>query len=252
MSATGIPDGEPGAGPMRIGPSTIDAATGAHAAAGILAALLHRDRVSGEGQYLNVSLLNTAIAIQAHWMTDYLISGRVPQRTGNGEGPAGRVYQCADGPIIIAAAQDRDFRALCGVLDAPELADDERFATVESRASHGAELIALLEPLFLQRQKADLTDALQRARIAGAPVQAYDEVFADPQVQHQGARVGVPYPHYATGTVAGVASPLRLSATPPRYERHPPMLGEHTDEILHELLDYDDATIKRLRDQRTI
>jgi crotonobetainyl-CoA:carnitine CoA-transferase CaiB-like acyl-CoA transferase len=252
MSATGIADGEPGAGPLRIGPSTIDAATGVHAAAGIMAALLHRDRISGQGQYLDMSLLGTAIAVQAHWMTDYLISGQLPGRTGNGSHPVSRVYRCADGAVILQAGQDKDFRALCGVLGAPELAGDERFATAKARAAHAAELIAVLQQLFLKHSKQDLIAALQRAQVAGAPVQDYDEVFADPQVLELGMRAEVPHPHDSAATMPGVGSPFRLSATPPSYQRHPPALGEHTDEILRELLDYDDATISRLRAQGAI
>jgi crotonobetainyl-CoA:carnitine CoA-transferase CaiB-like acyl-CoA transferase len=247
MSATGLPDGEPGGGPMRIGPSTIDVATGANAVIGILAALWYRERVSHEGQYLDMSLLNTAIAAQSHMMTDYLMTGRLPRRTGNGGGPTSRVFLCQDGAVLISVRADDEFGRLCEILGAPELAGESRFATQAERVKCGAELISLLEPLFVVRKKAEIVNEMQQARIAGAVVHDYAEVFADPQVQYQGTKVEMDHPLSATGSVPGVASPIRLSETPVAYARRPPMLGEHTDEVLRELLHYDDVTIERLR-----
>jgi len=252
MSVTGVPDGEPGAGPMKIGPSTIDVSTGAHAAAGILAALLHRELHSGQGQHLDISLLNTAIAAQTHFMTDYLISGRVPRRAGNGRGPTGRVYACLDGDIVVSAGKDSEFRDLCEILSAPELATDERFETGIARGQNSATLVGLLEPLFAQQKKGYIAQGLQRARIAGAVVHDYDEVFADEQVRHQGARVDMAHPSSASGSYASVANPIRMSDSPASYDRHPPTLSEHTNEVLREILEYDDQRLELLKSQRII
>jgi len=230
----------------------IDVATGANAVIGILAALAYRDRVSHEGQFVDVSMLGTAIAAQAHLMTDYLVGGRLPARTGNGGTPTGRVYQCEDGPVLFSARSDEEFRRLCALLDAPELAADARFATSERRRSNSAELISRLEPLFSARKKSDVVAAMQRERIPGAIVQDYSEVFSDPQVIHEGVRIEIPHPMSATGHAPGIASPIRLSETPAVYGRHPPTLGEHTDAVLREVLNYDEQEITRLRGKRCI
>jgi crotonobetainyl-CoA:carnitine CoA-transferase CaiB-like acyl-CoA transferase len=252
MSVTGPASGEPGAGPMRIGASAIDVATGSHACAGILAALVHRERVGGEGQHLDISLMNTAIALQAHMMTDYLVGGNLPARLGNGSALRGRVYQCADGPMVFAANVAGEFERLCGALDAAGLLADERFATSAARGENAVELAAALDELLVTRKRDEVVHRLQRARLAAAPVYDYAETLADPQVRSQGVRVDLPHPRAAAGLAPGVASPIRLSDTPLSYDRHPPTRGEHTDEVLRELLRYDNETINRLHEQGVV
>jgi len=254
MSVTGIPDGMPGAGPMKTGPSLMDVMTGYNAAVGILAALLHRDRVSGEGQYIDVALLDTAVACQSHLMSNYLISGRVPERRGNegnGGGPA-QVFKCRDGEIYISAGNNHNFVDLCRVLGAPELGHDPRFVDLHDRYLHRSELTGLLSDLVLQWDRRPLMDALVEAHVACSVVNDYADVFDDPQVRHRGILIDMPHPLSPTGSVPGIANPVRLSDTPVRYDRHPPLLGEHNDEVLHDMLGMNGMEIAALRARRVI
>ena len=253
MSVTGIPDGLPGAGPMKTGPSLIDVMTGYNAAVGIMAALLHRER-SGEGQHIDVALLDTAVACQSHLMSNYLVSGQLPERRGtegNGGGPA-QVFKCRDGEIYISAGNDHNFVDLCGVLGAPELGRDPRFVTVQDRYVHRAELVPLMAGLVERWERFRLMDALVEAKVACSVVNSYADVEDDPQVRHREVFIDMPHPLSPTGVVRGVANPVRLSRTPVRYERHPPLLGEHNDEVLRDLLEFDADTLADYRARRVI
>lgn len=254
MSITGVPDGKPGAGPMKTGPSLMDIMTGYNAAIGILTALMHRERNGGAGQYIDVALLDTAIAAQSHVMSNYLISGRLPTRRGNegnGGGPA-QVFECTDGHIYISAGNNHHFHQLCAVLGDAELAHDERFLDLGRRFLNRAALTARLNELVAPWGKFALLDALVAAGVPCSVVNNYEEVFADPQVVERGIRVEMAHPLAAGGVTQVVANPVRLSETPPSYEMHPPLLGEHSEAILSGLLGYTAAQIEDLRRQGVI
>lgn len=254
MSITGIPDGEPGAGPMKTGPSLMDIMTGYNAAVGVLTALINRDHNTGEGQFVDVALLDTAIACQSHLMSNYLLDGKQPQRRGNGGnggGPA-QVFQCQDGDIYISAGNDYNFVDLCKVLGHPELGTDSRFLTLYDRWINRNALTELLEARTRLWKKGDLMAALVEAKVACSVVNNYDEVFADPQVIHRNIKMEISHPISATGTVPVVANPVHMSETPAAYQQHPPLLGEHTDEVLAQLLGYDAQYINGLRERQVI
>lgn len=249
MSVTGIPDDEPGGGPMKTGPSLIDVMTGYNAAIGILAALTHRERVSGKGQYLDIALLDTAVASQSHLLANYLVSGNLPHRRGNegnGGGPA-QVFRCVDGHIYISAGNDHNYVDLCRVLGRPELSQDPRFVTLRDRWINREELTAILNQLVAPWHKRDLLKALVEANVPVSLVNNYEEVFEDEHVHHRMLRIDMPHPLSPTGVVPGIANPVRLSQTPPRYDLHPPLLGEHTHSVLTELLGMRESEIDELR-----
>lgn len=249
MSITGHPDDAPGGGPIKVGTSLMDVMAANNATIAILAALSYRDRVSGTGQWIDISLMDGAVACQVNILSEYLLSGVVPPRTGNrgmGGGPA-EVFICADGAVYISAALDRDFVKLCTVVGQPDLVDDPRFATITSRGIHADALTAALAPSLATWSKNDLLHRLLDDGIPCAIVMDYDEVFADEHVRSRRLRRELPYPGSVAGTVPVIASPLNLATTPPLYTRHPPALGEHTDEVLRDVLDLDDEAIAALR-----
>jgi len=249
MSLTGIPDGQPGAGPMRIGPSLVDVTTGYNLAIGILGALYHRDALGGQGQQIDVALMDTAIAIQSHALANYLLSGDQPPRqgfAGNGGHPS-QVFDCLDGRLYISAGQDQFFGSLCVVLGCEELIDDSRFPTITMRGENRAVLNDILEPLIAQWRTKDLFDALEAARVPCSPINEYAAVAADEQVRHRNIFRKFAGAAGVAGEVPTIANPIRYSGTPIRYDLPPPALGEHTDEILAELLRLDRHAIEALR-----
>lgn len=249
MHITGIEDGKPGAGPMKTGPSLMDVMAGMNAAVGILGALMHRDRISGEGQFLDVSMLDTTIACQSHAVAEYLMSGKIPMRrgkAGNGGGPA-EVFACADALIYISAGNDYNYVDLCKVLGVPELGTDPRFLTLRDRWENRTDLTARLAERIGGWRGKDLLDALVEAKVPCSLVNDYDDVFADPQVVHRGIRIEMEHPLAATGTVPGIAFPVRMSATPVESYAHPPLLGEHSDNVLRHILGMNDAEVAELR-----
>lgn len=254
MSVTGAADDEPGGGPMKTGPSLVDIMTGYNAAIGILAALSHRDRVSGEGQHLDIALLDTAIAAQSHIMANYLISGETPARRGtqgNGGGPA-QVFRCADRDIYISVGGDANFVDLCAVLKRPDLAEDPRFDSMTGRWDNRRQLTEILDPLVAAWPAGALTDALGAANVPASTVNDYPAVFADEQVRHRAIKIAIAHPASASGTIETIASPIRLSASPCHYDRHPPMLGEHNQDVFGELLGLMPEDIRRLQESGAI
>ncbi len=254
MHVTGIPDGEPGGGPMKTGPSLMDVMAGMNAAVGILGALMHRDRISGEGQFLDVAMMDTTIACQSHAVAEYLMSGEVPIRrgtAGNGGGPA-EVFACADRLIYISAGADYNYVDLCKVLGVPEMATDPRFLTLRDRWINRVELTAGLSERIVTWKGKDLLAALVEAKVPCSLVNDYDDVFADPQVVHRGVKIDIEHPLSATGTVPGVAFPVRMSATPVETYAHPPLLGEHSDNVLRDILGMNDAEIAELRRAKVV
>ncbi|MGB6054784.1 MAG: CaiB/BaiF CoA-transferase family protein [Burkholderiaceae bacterium] len=251
MSITGERDGLPGGGPQKAGVAVADLMTGMYATVAVLAALTHRDR-TGEGQYIDMALLDVQVAMLANMGTNFLASGKAPARWGNAH-PNIVPYQtfaAADGHLIVAVGNDSQFRKLAVILGRPELADDERFATNPARVAQRETLVPLLAGLIAGRERGPLLAALEEAGVPGGPINDLKQVFDDPQVRARGLQIELPHP--SAGKVKLVASPLRLSATPPAYDAPPPLLGQHTDEVLEELLGYDAERIAALRRQRVL
>jgi crotonobetainyl-CoA:carnitine CoA-transferase CaiB-like acyl-CoA transferase len=245
MSLTGVADGEPGSGPMKVGVAVTDLSAGLYGTIGILAAVNAR-HLTGRGQHLDLSLFDTQVAMLANQASNYLVSGNVPQRMGNSH-PNVVPYQAfatADGHIILAVGSDEQFRRLCDELALPELVDDTRFATNRRRVENRKALIPELAQALKQRGTAAWLEALESVGVPCAPINTIDQVFAEPQAEARHIRIGLEHPY---GIAPSVASPVRLSDTPPCYERAPPLLGEHTDEILRDELKLSAARIQELR-----
>ncbi|WP_341646249.1 CaiB/BaiF CoA transferase family protein [Thauera sp. SDU_THAU2] len=247
MSLTGLPDGEPGGGPMKVGVALTDILTGLYAANAVLAALAWRER-SGEGQHIDMALLDVQVACLANQASNYLAAGRNPARLGNAH-PSIVPYQdfpTADGYMILAVGNDGQFARFCAEAGQPALAEDARFATNRARVENRAVLIPMLKKLTVERTTADWVAALEARAVPCGPINSLADVFADPQVLARGLKVTMPHP--VAGEVPLVASPMRLSATPVDYRLPPPMLGEHTDEVLATTLGLDAGEIARLRE----
>jgi crotonobetainyl-CoA:carnitine CoA-transferase CaiB-like acyl-CoA transferase len=250
MSVTGEPDGAPGGGPMKVGVAVADILTGMYATTAVLAALAHRER-SGRGQHIDLALLDVQVAMLANQAEAYLATGRAPKRLGNAH-PSIVPYQAFEtknGRLVLAVGNDGQFARLCEVVGRPELARDPRFATNASRVEHRGELVRELAPLLAARATGAWLDALDAAGVPCGPINDLAQVFDDPQVRHRGLRIEVP--HRRCGTVPVVASPIRLSATPVRHGA-PPLLGEHTRDVLVELLGMSDADVEALRSRGVI
>lgn len=234
MSVTGERDGMPGAGPQKVGVPVVDLMTGMYAAVAILASLARRAE-TGQGETIDLAMLDVAAAFLANQAMNHLVSGRVPKRGGN-QHPNIQpqdVFACADGSFVLAVGNDGQFAKLCAVLDRPEWATDERFSANAARVRHSAELTALLALCFANWTRGDIVDALDRAGGPAAPINKVDQVFADPQLVHRGMLQHLPHP--LAGTVPQVVSPIRFQDSPLRFDRAPPLLGQHTEEVLREL-----------------
>lgn len=233
MSVTGEPEGRPGAVPMKVGVATADLSAGLYATVGILAALRHAEH-TGEGQHLDLALMDCQVALLANQAMNYLVSGETPGRLGNAHPNVVpyEVFSTSDGHLIVAAANDAQFTALCQALDL-DLAADERFATNGARVDNRAELADILDKEFKTRNTADWIAVLTSARIPHGPINDIAHVFDTPQVRARGLARRFPTEDY--GDLTLVANPLKMSRTPPSYRLLPPRLGEHTEEILAEL-----------------
>jgi crotonobetainyl-CoA:carnitine CoA-transferase CaiB-like acyl-CoA transferase len=245
MSITGQPDGEAGAGPMKTGVAVTDIMTGLYASTAILAALMDRDR-TGAGQHVDIALLDVQIACLANQAMNYLTTGQAPRRLGNAH-PNVVPYQdfpTADGAIILAIGNDAQFRNFCAVAGVPGLADDPRFDSNSRRVKNRAALLPLLREITRQKPTRAWMDALEEAGVPSGPINDIAGVFRDPHVLARGLRRDLPH---RRGTAPTVASPIRLSATPVEYRSAPPMLGQHTQEILRDVLELDEHAIARLQ-----
>jgi crotonobetainyl-CoA:carnitine CoA-transferase CaiB-like acyl-CoA transferase len=238
MSVTGpsraeIADDAPGGGPQKVSVAVADLFTGLYATVAILAALRHRDATGG-GQLIDMALLDTQVAMLANLGANYLVTGVAPQRAGNAHQNIVpyQVFEAADGHFILAVGNDRQFAKFCEVAGEPALALDPRFRRNADRVRHRAVLVPLLARIAKTRRKQDWLDALEAAQVPCGAINDLAEVFADPQVRARGMVVGMAHP--LSDTLRLVASPLKLSETPVRYRRAPPLLGEHTDEVLIE------------------
>ncbi len=250
MSVTGERDDRPGGGPQKVGVAVADLFTGLYATIAIQAALRHRD-ATGQGQHIDMALLDTQVAMLANLGANYLVTGTSPQRAGNAHQNIVpyQVFEAADGHLILAVGNDGQFARFCVVADRPELARDERFVRNADRVRHREALVPLLAELLLRRSKQQWLSALQAAKVPCGAINDLAEVFADPQVQARDMAVPVPHPY--TDTLRLVASPMKLSATPVQVRHAPPLLGQHTDEVLAEL-GLDDAERARLRERGVV
>ena len=249
MSVTGRANGEDGAGPQKVGVALVDVLTGMYATVAIQAALAHRDLNgfrAGDGQHIDLALLDVQVACLANQAMNYLVSGKVPGRLGNGH-PNIVPYQdfpTADGDMLLAIGNDGQFARFCEIADRTEWSVDLRFSTNAGRVKNRAELIPLMRQTTVMKTTAEWTGLLESAAVACGPINNLAAVFADPQVQHRGLRLDMP--HAAGGSVPQVANPINLSATPVDYRHAPPVLGQDTDSVLQSL-GYDAQEIARLR-----
>ncbi|MEP6876246.1 MAG: CaiB/BaiF CoA-transferase family protein [Burkholderiales bacterium] len=238
MSVTGpsraeIADDASGGGPQKVGVAVADLFTGMYACTSILAALLHRD-LTGVGQAIDMALLDTQVAMLANLGANYLTTGIAPQRMGNAHQNIVpyQVFEVADGHMILAVGNDSQFAKFCEVAGAPHLALDTRFARNAERVRHRATLVPMLAALMKVRTRSDWLAALEAAKVPSGPINDLADVFADPHVQARQMTVRLAHP--LAGQVHLVASPMKLSVTPVQYRRPPPLLGEHTAEVLRE------------------
>jgi formyl-CoA transferase len=246
MSITGERDGQPGAGPQKVGIAITDVLTGMYASVAILAALTHRER-TGEGQYIDAALLDTIVAFNANQICSYFASGKIPQRYGNAHAQVVpyEVFPTADGHIILAVGNDSQFASFCQAAGCPELAEEARFKTNPARIVHRGELIPLIAEIMRTRTKREWIELLEAANVPCGPINNMKEVFEDPQVQHRQLRLEM---QHSLGCAASmVRSPLRLSETPVEYRIAPPILGQHTEAVLKGLLGKSTEELARLK-----
>jgi crotonobetainyl-CoA:carnitine CoA-transferase CaiB-like acyl-CoA transferase len=251
MSVTGEPDDAPGGGPQRAGVPIADIITGMYASIAICAALAHRER-SGQGQHLDLALLDSQIALLAYQNTNYFATGVPPKRIGNLH-PNIVPYQpfrAADGDVILACGNDNLYRKFCEAAGCAELGNDPRFATNGKRVENRVALTRLLAAVFRKRTKREWLELLEAAGVPNGPINDVAQVFEEPQVKARGVRIELQ--HRAGAKLPLVASPMRFSATPLEYRLAPPVLGEHTDEVLRSLLGRSDGEIARLRAAKVI
>jgi crotonobetainyl-CoA:carnitine CoA-transferase CaiB-like acyl-CoA transferase len=251
MSVTGEPDGAPGGGPQRAGVPIADIITGMYASIAICAALAHRAQ-SGKGQHLDLALLDSQIALLAYQNTNYFATGKPPGRIGNLH-PNIVPYQpfrAKDGDVILACGNDNLYRKFCEAAGCMELAADPRFASNGKRVENRKELTRLLGEIFRKRTKKEWVELLEAAGVPNGPINDIAQVFAEPQVQARGVKIELE--HAVAGKLPMVASPMRFSGTPLEHKLAPPVLGQHTDEVLRELLGMSAAQIAALRAEEAI
>ncbi len=247
MSVTGAADGEP----MKIGVALADVLTGLYAANAIQAALIHQLK-TGEGQYIDMALLDVQVATLANQAMNYLASGNNPARLGNAHPNIVpyQAFETSDGYMILAVGNDAQFQRFCELAGKPELAEDERFKLNRSRVRFRHELVPQVAEIMLTMTTDSWLDELNGRGIPCGPINNIDQVFADPQVQHRGMLQMLQHP--TAGAVASVANPISLSVTPIEYDQSPPLLGQHTRLVLNELLGLGDAELDRLQKQEIV
>jgi glutaryl-CoA transferase len=251
MSVTGEPDDAPGGGPQRAGVPVADIITGMYASIAICAALANRAE-TGVGQHLDLALLDSQIALLAYQNTNYFSTGKPPARIGNLH-PNIVPYQpfrTRDGRVILACGNDNLYRKFCEAAGCPELAGDPRFATNGKRVENRAALTRLLGAVFARRTTREWVELLERAGVPNGPINDIAQVFEEPQVKARGVKIELEHP--VAGKLPLVASPMRFSATPIEHRRAPPVLGQHTDEVLRGLLKLGEAEIEQLRSDGVI
>ncbi|HJV84663.1 MAG TPA: CaiB/BaiF CoA-transferase family protein [Noviherbaspirillum sp.] len=234
MSITGERDDLPGGGPQKVGVAFADLMTGMYSALAIVAALESRN-LTGKGQYIDMALLDVQVAAMANMNMNYLASGNVPKRQGNAHANIVpyQVFRSKDGHLILAVGNDRQFAKFCDIAGCPELTTDERFATNAARVRNRQLLVSMLQEILLTRTTQEWVAPLEAAGVPSGPINNIAQTFEHPQVKHRKMKVELPHPQ--SGTVPLVANPMKLSGTPVTYRLAPPLLGQHTQEILSTL-----------------
>ena len=245
MSVTGERDDLPGGGPQKAGVAITDLMTGMYTSVALLAALAHRDR-TGQGQWIDACLFDSSVAMMAVMDMNYLVSGVPPQRAGNAHQNIVpyQVFACADGHLILAVGNDGQFRRFCDVAGRREWATDDRFATNAARVRHRDTIVPLIDTVMAGRTQREWLAALEPAGIPCGPINRLDQVFGDPQLQARGMRVDLAHP--LARSVPQVRAPLRLSGSPLSFAAAPPLLGQHTRDVLRDRLRVDDAAFDDL------
>jgi crotonobetainyl-CoA:carnitine CoA-transferase CaiB-like acyl-CoA transferase len=246
MSFTGQPEGTPGDEPMKVGIAISDLLCGMYATSAILAALEHR-HLSGQGQHIDMALLDCVVSLSSYQALNYFLSGQVPRRMGNAHSNMVpyQVFRCKEGDVIVAVGNDSQYRAFCKLIGRDDLATDPRYANPGQRNRHRDILIPEIAQVMLTRTMSEWVERMEAANVPCGPINNMAQVFEDPQVRHRGMRLTLP--HSAAGEAPAVASPIRLSDTPIRYGRAAPVLGEHTDAVLTDALGLSAARIAELR-----
>jgi crotonobetainyl-CoA:carnitine CoA-transferase CaiB-like acyl-CoA transferase len=256
MSVTGERD-DLGGGPQKVGVAVADLMTGMYATVAILAALRHAEK-TGEGQQVDMALLDTQVAMLANLGANYLVSGKAPGRAGNAHQnivpyQVFEVAPAADGNkdhLILAVGNDSQYAKFCAVANIPELATNPLFATNRNRVLNRGQLVPILEAVMKTRSKADWLGALEAAKVPCGAINSLAEVFADPQIEAR--KMVTEWKHPVKDDLKLVSSPIRMSATPVRTDLPPPLLGQHTDEVLREVLNYSAAQLSELKSGKTI
>jgi len=250
MSVTGERDDRPGGGPQKVGVAVADLFTGMYATVAILAALRHRD-ATGQGQAIDMALLDTQVAMLANLGANYLVTHQAPRRAGNAHQNIVpyQVFEVADGHVILAVGNDSQFAKFCAVAGCPEFASDPRFARNAERVRHRETLVPLLAERMRRRPRAEWLAALEAVGVPCGPINDLGDVFADPHVRARGMTVGIEHP--LNPALELVGSPIKLSVTPVTVRRPPPLLGQHTEEVLREF-DLSAEEIDHLRERGVI
>ncbi|MEM8498122.1 MAG: CaiB/BaiF CoA-transferase family protein [Pseudomonadota bacterium] len=246
MSVTGEADGEPGAGPQRVGLAVSDLTTGMYSTIAILAAIRHRDQ-TGQGQYIDMALLDVQVSWLANQAQNYFTSGNTPTRTGAYH-PNLTPYQpfsTSDGQLILAIGNDSQFQRFCKEAGLGKLAQDDKFSTNPQRVAHRIELCDCISDVMRTRTSREWTDAFRRIDVPCGPIQNISQVFEDPQVLHRGMKIETNHPEH--GPVTGVANPIKYSETTIEYGKAPPTLGQDTEEVLARLLNKNEIDLQALR-----
>jgi len=251
MSFTGRPDDEPGGGPMKVGVALTDIMTGMYASTAILAALTHRAE-TGVGQYIDMALLDVQVGVLSNQALNYLHTGKIPQRMGNAHPNVVpyQDFQTSDGYVIIAIGNDRQFSRLAEAMGKPEWGKDPQYSTNAQRVKNRVSLISQMNDITRTRTTDGWVALLEQVGVPCGAINDLEHVFKDTQVVARNMQISMQHPKY--GTVPLVGNPIRLSETPVQYKRPPPALGEHTAEVLNELLGIDAEQQEDLRQKKII
>jgi crotonobetainyl-CoA:carnitine CoA-transferase CaiB-like acyl-CoA transferase len=251
MSITGERDDLPGGGPQKVGVAVADLATGLYSTIAILGALNYRTE-TGQGQHIDMALLDCQVAMLANMNLNYLVSGQTPLRHGNAHQNIVpyQVFKCRDGFLILAVGNDEQFARFCAETGNPGLAKDARFASNQARVRNRETLVGVLEAIFVTRDRDDWLKAFEHLGVPAGPINDLGQVFDDPQVKARGLKLNLPHP--LAGTVPGVANPIRFLGSPIQTQTAPPTLGQHTEVVLKDLVGLSDAELDRLREEGTI
>ena len=251
MSITGVPDGEAGAGPQRVGVAVGDLTTGMYSVIAIQAALHHREK-TGQGQHIDMALLDTQVSWLANQASNYFISGKCPTRSG-AQHPNLTPYQpfpSKDGYVIIAIGNDGQFQRFCEEAGCEQLAKDDRYLTNPKRNANRATLIPQMETITATRTSQQWIESLQKVAGPCGPINTIEEVFDDAQIQHRNMKIEIDHP--LSGKVAGVANPIKFSETLIEYKKAPPLLGEDTTKVLQDVLGKSESEIQALRENKIV